>query len=38
MSDETTKKYDDMTPEERDVYDKAEKMKEDEEQAALPYT
>ncbi|CAO3597624.1 unnamed protein product [Absidia cylindrospora] len=38
MSDETTKKYDDMTPEERDAYDKLEKIKEDEEQAALPYT
>ncbi|KAI8084672.1 HSP20-like chaperone [Halteromyces radiatus] len=37
MTDET-KKYDDMTPEEREVQDKLEKAKEDAEQATLPYT
>ncbi|KAI8341667.1 HSP20-like chaperone [Chlamydoabsidia padenii] len=37
MSDETTKKYDDMTAEERENYEKIEKAKEDAEQAALPY-
>ncbi|KAI8393377.1 HSP20-like chaperone [Radiomyces spectabilis] len=34
---DTDKKYDDMTPEEREAYDKAEKAREDAEQAALPY-
>lgn len=38
MADESTKKYDDMTAEERENYDKIEKAKEDAEQAALPYT
>lgn len=31
------KKYEDMTPEEREVYDKAEKAREEQEQAQLPY-
>ncbi|CAO3648296.1 unnamed protein product [Cunninghamella echinulata] len=35
---ETNKNYDDMTPEEREIYDKEEKAREDAEQAALPYS
>ncbi|KAI8073230.1 HSP20-like chaperone [Gongronella butleri] len=34
---DTTKARDDMTPEEREAFDKQEKLREDAEQAALPY-
>ena len=33
----TEKKYEEMTPEEREVYDKAQKLLEQEEQDKLPY-